>query len=294
MNLSKKVIRTTITLVNDKFSDGSNRIVAEGLRTLCMVQFGGGAIMPHAEVAIYGLNMEAMHKLTRIRWRDINSMQNIIRVEAGDEGGDLSLVYEGNITFAYIDMSNAPDVAFRIRSITAVYNAYLPTPSSMIVGDYPVAHAIENIALGMGYEFENNGVPESLTMTDTTLVDTELNKIRKLCRDYEIDLYIEHNLIAIAPQGAPRRLKVPVISPSTGMIGYPIPTMQGVDVKCFYHPSIRFGGLIKIANSVMETCNGDWRVFGVTINIESELPNGNWFMNIRATHNEQNNDAISR
>lgn len=45
---------------------------------------------------------------------------------------------------------------------------------------------------------------------------------------------------------------------------------------------------------MIESCNGDWRVFGVTLSLESEMPGGNWFMDIRATYNEPNNAAISR
>ena len=293
-HLDRKVIRTTITLVGDEFEDGSNQIVAEGLRTLCTVQFGGGAVMPHADISIYGLNMDAMLKLTRIRWRDIQSLQNIVRVEAGDEGGDLTEVYEGNITFGYIDMSNAPDVAFRIRSTTAALNLFTPSTPITFEGDVPVVQAIEQLASSMGYVFENNGVPESLTMTDVTLVDTDINKIRSLCRAYQIDLYIEQRTIAIAPQGAPRQLRIPVISPRSGMLGYPTPTMQGIDVRCLYDPLVRFGGLVRVADSIIETCNGDWRVFGVTVSLESEIPGGNWHMDIKATHNEPNNAAISR
>lgn len=292
--MNKKILRTTITLVGDTFADGSNQIVAEGLRARCVVNFGNGSIVPHAEVSIIGLNMPAMLKLTRIRWQDIRSLQNIIKIEAGEQGQELKTVYEGNITFGYIDMSNAPDVAFSITSSTAALNLYLPASPSSFPGEVSVVSAITEIAKGLGYEVENNGVPDSLVMIDATLVDTDLNKIRALCRRYQIDLYIEQRRISIAPQGAPRRIRVPVLSPSTGMLGYPIATMQGVDVRSLYNPAIRFGGVLRIADSVIENCNGDWRVFGVTLNLESEMPNGNWFMDIRATHNEPSNVAISR
>lgn len=292
--MEKKVIRTTINLVGDTFSDGSNRIVTEELRTLCVVNFGNGSVVPTAEVTIYGLKMDTMLKLMRIRWRDIRSMQNTIKVEAGDQGGELSTVYEGNITFGYVDMSNAPDVAFRITSSTAILDMYTASSPVTFKGTIPVALAILSIATKMGYELEINGVPESLTMTDVTLTDTDLNKIRSLCKRYQIDLYIENKRISIAPQGAPRRMQIPTIRPGGGMIGYPAPTMQGVEVRCLYSPMIKFGGIIRIADSIMATCNGDWRVFGVTLNLESEMPGGNWFMDIRATYNEPNNAAISR
>lgn len=291
--MNKKIIRTTITLVGDTFEQG-NPLVTEDLRTRCVINFGNGSVVPHAEVTIYGLNLPAMLKLTRIRWQDIRSLQNVIKVEAGEQGDELKTVYEGNITFGYIDMSNAPDVAFSITSSTAALNLYLPASPSTFPGEVAVVDAITEIATGLGYEVENNGVPKTLKMTDVTLIDTDLNKIRALCRRYQIDLYVEQNRISIAPQGVPRRISIPVLSPASGMIGYPIATMQGVDVRSLYNPSIRFGGVLRIADSIIENCNGDWRVFGVILNLESEMPNGNWFMDIRATHNEPNNAAISR
>lgn len=287
--MDKKAIRTTITLVNDKFDDDTNQIIAEGLRTICNIQFGGGAVMPYAEIIIYGLRLDVMHKLMRVRWQDINSMLNTIRVET--EG---AIVYEGNITFAYIDTSNAPNVSLRIRSITAIYESLAPAVPVVYFGERSVVGIIEDIATKMGYAFVNNGVPESLVTNDITLEDTDLNKIRKLCRDYQIDLYIENKSITIAPQGGPRDIRIPLITPKTGLIGYPVPTMQGVDFRCLYDPMIRFGGLVRIQDSLMETTNGDWRIFGTTIQLESEMPGGAWFIDVRATHNEPNITAISR
>lgn len=293
--MNKKTIRTTITLVGDEFDDsGSNALIVERLRTSAVIRFGGGAIMPSAEIVIYGLDLGKMHKLMRIRWQDLNSMMNRIRVEAGDYDEPLIEVFSGNITFAYIDTSNAPDIGLRITCMTGVLDAYRPTTPISWQGQKSVVQAIREITERMGYIFENNGVPESLMMEDVTLVETDMNKIRKLCQSYEIDLYIENGLIAIAPQGAPRALTIPLLTPKTGLIGYPVPTVQGVDVRSLWNPNIRFGGLIRIADSVMETTNGNWRIFGVTTHLECELNGGNWFMDIQASYRDANDAAISR
>lgn len=292
--MNKKVIRTTITLVGDTFAKGGNIVTSEQLRTLCTINFGGGSVVPHGEISIYGMDMANMLKLTRIRWRDIKSMMNTIKVEAGDQGEELTTVFEGNITFAYVDMSNAPDVALRITSSTGALNIYQPASPITFKGSIPVVQAINILCGKIGSQLENNGVPETLMMTDVTLTDTDLNKIRMLCKRYQIDLYIEQRRISIAPQGAPRQTKIALVRPGAGMIGYPVPTAQGLDVRCLFRPGIYFGGLIRISNSVIDSCNGDWRVFGVTLNLESELPGGNWFMDLRATYNEPNNAAISR
>ncbi len=293
--MNKKVIRATITLVGDTFDEsGSNVLIYEGLRTSVVMRFGGGAIMPSAEVTAYGLSLSAMHKLMRIRWQDLNSMLNRIRIEAGEQGQPLTHVFEGNITFAYIDTSNAPEIALRISSMAGILEAYRPASQLAFPGETPVVRAISDICERMGYIFENNGVPESLTMQNVTMGDTDMNKIRKLCRDYQIDLYVEYGLIAIAPRGAPRALRIPVLTPKTGLLGYPVPTIQGVDVRCLWDPMVRFGGIIRIADSLMETTNGDWRAFGVTTTLESEIPGGAWFMDIQATFRDASNVAISR
>lgn len=292
--MKRKVIRTTITLVGDTFEDGSNILIAEGLRTSVVVRFGGGAIMPQAEVVGYGLNMSAMHKLMRIRWQDMRSMMNTIRVEAGEQGEDLSLVFQGNITFANIDTSNAPEIGVRISCMIGVLESYRRTTQISFEGEKSVVEAIKEISERMGYVFENNGVPDSLTMENVTLNGPDMNKIRRLCRDYEIDLYIDFGAIYICPQGAPRSLEIPVLTPQSGMIGYPVSTTQGVNVRCLWSPEIKFGGIIRIRDSLMQTANGDWRVFGVTTHLESELPGGNWFSDIQAAHREPNNAAISR
>ena len=293
--MNKKVIRATITLVGDTLDEsGSNVLIYEGLRTSVVMRFGGGAIMPSAEVTAYGLSLSAMHKLMRIRWQDLNSMLNRIRIEAGEQGQPLTHVFEGNITFAYIDTSNAPEIALRISSMAGILEAYRPASQLAFPGETPVVRAIADICERMGYIFENNGVPESLTMQNVTMGDTDMNKIRKLCTAYEIDLYVEHGLIAIAPRGAPRTLRIPVLTPKTGLLGYPVPTIQGVDVRCLWDPMIRFGGIIRIADSIMETTNGDWRAFGVTTTLESEIPGGAWFMDIQATFRGANDAAISR
>lgn len=292
--LKKKVIRTTITLAADTFAKGSVIITSEDLRTLCTINFGGGSVVPNAEISIYGLKLETMLKLTRVRWRDIKSMMNTIKVEAGEQGEELVTVFEGNITFAYVDMTNAPDVSLRITSSTAALNIYQPASPITFKGQTSVVEAIGVLCGKIGCELENNGVNPSLMMTDVTLTDTDLNKIRALCKRYQIDLYIEQRRISIAPQGAPRQTKIATLRPGSGLIGYPVPTMQGIDLRCIYQTGIHFGGLIRVAGSLIESCNGDWRVFGVTLNLESELPGGNWFMDLRATFNEPNNAAISR
>ena len=65
-------------------------------------------------------------------------------------------------------------------------------------------------------------------------------------------------------------IDVPIVSPTTGLIGYPIPDLQGVKLQCLYDKALRFGGLIEVAGSLIEQCNGRWRVFGLSLDLESQ------------------------
>ena len=98
---------------------GSDTLVAEVLRTSCQINYGNGALMPNARIKVYGLKLDSMLKLLRVKWNTEQAMMNLVQVEAG-EAGSLSVVYTGNITFAYPEMGGAPDVCLVIESHTAV------------------------------------------------------------------------------------------------------------------------------------------------------------------------------
>lgn len=302
--MNRKVIRVTINL---RGSDGDgkpevftsegdyNQLQATGLRVLCNIINGNGAISPTANIQVYGLALDKMLKLMRIQWNTLGAILNTVLIEAGEEGKELTKVYEGNITFAKIDMANAPNVFLNIDSQAALVDALKPVEPIAFVGDTDAAEMIKIIAENyMGYTFENNGA--SKIIADGGLYEkTHLSMIQEIAHAADFDLYIEQNNIAICPRGEPRAIPVPVVSPKSGLIGYPVPDVRGVSFSAFYDPLIRFGGTVKIADSILgETVNGEWRIYGTTIRLESNLDNGAWFIDCNASPKGSNNVAIAR
>ena len=295
--MKRKVIKLTLTLrdgVEVFTAQGDNRLSTDGLAVSCNIAFGNGSITPTAQIVIHGLALSKMLKLMRVQWNTMQSLLNTVRIEVGEQGSPLIVAYEGNITQATIDANAAPDVPLVITSQMAVYEnmkvaePYI-TPKDQ---DIDVADIISELCQKMGYEYENNGV--SKIVVNYTLEGSDLDKIKQLCTECDIDLYVENKLIAICPKGGARLIKTPVISPSSGLIGYPVPDIKGVSFSCLYDPSIRFGSICKIENSLMTTCNGEWRIFGVTTHLESEMPNGNWFCEVKATYRNDENVAIAK
>ncbi len=292
--MKRKVIRVTLTIAGQKevFTvQGDNQLTSTGLRVLFNCMYGGGAVMPTAQIKIYGLPLDKMMKLFRVRWQTLEALMNRVRIDAGEEGETLYKVFEGNITFAYPEMESAPDVALAIDSQAAIFEHLRPVSPTQFEGENDVADMIKTLCDEMGYQFENNGVSKII---DTRyLPDTALAKIQALATHADIDLYIEQDLIAIAPKGVPRKLKIPIISPSTGLIGYPTPDLRGVSFKCLYNPAIRFGGVVSIQDSEIAICNADWRAYGVWLSLEANVPNGNWSCEVNATYLDTH-DAVKK
>jgi hypothetical protein len=73
---------------------------------------------------------------------------------------------------------------------------------------------------------------------------------------------------------------VPTISAATGMIGYPIYTQNGMIVKSMFSPAVTFGALVTVKSTLKLplTPNGQWQVQGLTYNLDSLVPRGEWSM----------------
>lgn len=295
--MQRKVIRVTITLrgKDEVFtSEGPyNQLQSSGLQVRCSIVNGNGAISPTANIQIYGLHLDNMKKLMRVQWNTMSAILNTVRIEAGEQGGTLTRVYEGNITFAKIDMSNAPNVFLNIESQSAIVDSLTAADPIKFDANLDAAFMIETIAKQMGYQFENNGATK-IMVDSSTYEGSNLNKIQKIAAAANFDLYTEQNLIAICPKGGARKLKIPVITPTTGLVGYPIPDIRGVSFKCFYDPNIRFGGIITIKDSIIDVCNGDWRIYGATTILEANVPDGAWFIDVNATWRNSTDAAIAK
>lgn len=294
--MKRKIIKVTITLVSNNeeqlvFEDKFNQFNVTGLRVLCNIMFGYGSVMPSAQVRIYGLALEKMTKLLRLRWNTLDTLMNRIKIEVGNEGDNLITEFEGNITFAYPDFANAPDVSLVVESQAAAYEDKKSKDPYEKQGEVDIADVIKDICDEMGYQLENNGVSE--ITKDLTLNGSSLDKLKTLEHDFEFDMYIESNLIAITPKGGSRNIKIPVITPTSGLIGYPIPDIRGVTFKCLYDPLLRFGGICKIKDSIIEVCNGEWRIYGMYKSLESNQANGNWHCEIAATWRDSKDAAIA-
>ncbi|MEY0432396.1 hypothetical protein AB7V88_21750 [Providencia rettgeri] len=285
MAFNRKRIRLTFKL-NGKdevfTSDNKNKLSAVGLRISAEVSFGYGSPAPYARVRVYGLPQETMNKLITAKFQQVKTLRTLITIEAAEGEGDFAQVFSGGIFMALPEYSEAPNVSIVIEAISAVFESKLPTPAESYEGSHSVDEIISGICKRIGFSFESNNV--NAMVDNPYLTGSDLEKIRWLCVNNDLDLYLGNNSVAIAPKGAPRNIKIAVISPDTGLIGYPVITNIGATFKCLYDPSIQFGALVRVKGSQIELCNGEWRVYGLRAQLETEMDSARWFMEIMGSN----------
>ena len=279
---NKKQLRFVITLGTGKFGSSNNDTVTlQGFRAIAEINKAGGMMMGTLKAKIYGVKQADMNSITTLQWKPQTWIPNTVEVFAID-GTAETLIFGGNIVNAWADYQGMPDVFLHIQAQAAFFNALKAIPPRSFKGPIDTPSVMAQIAADLGYTFENNGVTTQLT--DLYLPNTGLEQAKDLARAAGCDLYLDDKVLAITPPNVPRKALIPVISPSSGLIGYPTFDGVGVNFQALFNPGVTFGGSIKLETDVQQAA-GEWIVTSVAHRLESEKPGGAWYSTIRGNAN---------
>lgn len=282
LSYSRKQLKFIFVLAQDVFKNtGSSTLEVTGLRASINIEKAGGAQFSTLEGQIFGISQEDMNDITTLFWSKNNLNKNTIEVYAVDDSGAYtSLVFAGSITQAWAYYQQMPDVYLYINAMNIFYNLQKPWPPTSYKGSIDVATAIQKIATGLGYNFENNGVNSKLN--NLYVADTGIKQIQEIAIAANIDVYFDDNTVAICPAGQARKGYDVDISESTGMIGYPTFDGLGVDIEVLFNPSIVWGGKINVT-STLQRANGEWTLTSLNHILQSQMPGGAFMSQLRGT-----------
>lgn len=283
LSYSKKDLKFVITLNTGNFgSSTNNQITLQGFRATTKITNAGGMMAGQAEIRIYGVQQSDMNQLTMLNGLNSQYQGNSIDIYAVLDGVDI-LVFTGNINNAWADYQSMPDVNFYINAMVGYYYKLKPTEPRSFKGPIDVATLATQISNSMGFKLINNGV--ALTLTDVALDNTGMEQLIELFTNAHIDYYIhlDSKLIDICPKGVPVMGLISIISPESGLIGYPTFDITTVNFMTLFNPSIRFGSRIRIQSdaNITNVAGGDYGVASMTHILDSEKPGGSWFSQIR-------------
>lgn len=258
---------------------GTDTVTLTGYRAQATIVKAGGASMGSLQLRLFGLSLSLMNQLSTLGKIPLATRNNSVTVSAGDDQNGMGVVYVGTITSAWADMQGAPEVVFVVNAHAGLYEAIAPAKPSSYQGSASVEVIMSSLATQMGLTFENNGV--DVKLSNPYFPGTARAQAESCARAANINWIIDNGILAIWPKSGQRGGVVPLISPETGMVGYPGYTDTGITVRTRYTPSVNYGALIEVKSSLTPAC-GKWRVYSLAYELESETNGGVWFTNISA------------
>lgn len=283
-SFSIKTIQIAVTLGKGNFSEGGNTKIIEGLACDVSVQKPGLPEKNSAAVKIWGLKYEDMAQLTMLTFKPLESQHNLISIKAGEKGGSLALVFQGEITSAFADFNAAPDVCMQFEADSGSYPQQIASPVATVKGEAKADQLFSQFAQSAGYTFKNEGVTSSVQ--NAWFPGSPIDKMTKLARDVGCELIIDDGAIVVLPAGKAREGNAVLLTKNTGLIGYPTFNQDGISCKCIFNPDLIYGGLIKV-ESIVPRASGVWRITKLTHHITAYIPGGgNWESQIEASYNE--------
>lgn len=304
MSFAQKKLTFQITLGTGQFGadvspSGGNQVTLTGLRANVHVSLAGGAPLPTADIKIFGLTQSLMNQLATLGFIPTTFRVNLISVTAQDGDANPVLVFNGTIMDAYTDYSAGPDSPFVIRAGTGMTDLVKPGQVTAYSGAVPVTTLLQNLASQFNppLSFENSGsTPVTATLNNPYYVGSPRTQVQRICDDAGIEWNGgEGGKLAVWNPGVFRASSVPVVSPETGMIGYPSFNPMGVTVRTIFNPGIVFGGKFQIKSSLSDllklksgSAGGTsgptslWAASTIDLSLESETPGGLWEMEVNA------------
>lgn len=290
MSLVNRMLTASFMLASGSFnSSGSNSsTVGYPLRMTFKGVAAGSATMVNCEMAIYGMPLSDMNQLTTLGTQTTQIGKNTVSVQAGDAVNGMTNIFSGTITRAWVDAQAMPQVCFRLIAVTAGDQAIAPAAPTSYAGGTSVSTVMGGIAGQMGMQFEDNGGAGATQLSNPYFPGSLRQQALDCAEAANCEHIIHLNTLAIWPAGQSRASGgSPLVSPQTGMAGYPMFDGANILVRTLFNPSILPGGAITVQSDLTPAC-GNWNVTKIEYDLEGNVPHGRWFQNLVGSSAGQN------
>lgn len=268
MSFSKKKLVIHIEMVNPRLS-----VDIKELPIRVEIGKSGLPAMNNAKISIQGLKLDLMQQLTFLSFRTLQVNRNKIAIYA-----DGSLAFSGEITSAFPNFNNAPNVGIDIEAITGYSSKVVNVPPYSQKGNIPVSTIAQDLATKAGFTFVNKGV--NVQAVNPHIGGSYVNQLTRLSEDYNFGMTIEDGVVTIFPNEGKSSNVVLNLSKDTGLIGYPSFNQNGIQFTCEFVSGVSIADVIQI-NSVLPKASGRWVVSSINHRLTSMIPNGDWSTTIQ-------------
>ncbi len=276
MTFSQKLINVTFNSGAGSFSP----IGLTGLRITCHTEAGAESSMLWCDLLIYGMTLSHMNQLSTLGWAVGKPGNDSVEVYAGDASG-MSLVYKGTIWQAVSDYQGGPNLPFHVVAHAGARESALNVaPISVNNKSADFAQLWQQVAQKMGLQAETNGIKIKLAYPYLPYSAREMAVA--LAQHANVSWTIDRGILAAWPRYGARQGSSPLISPQTGMVGYPSFSTYGVKIRCLFNNELKIGGTVQVQSSITPA-NGTWKIEKLEHNLQALTPNGEWFSTFEAS-----------
>ena len=280
MSYVRRKIDATITLGSGDFGEGSggaNTVKLSGLRISAQIEVTGAPGFNSAEISIWGMTPKQMNAVTRLGKPLQFFRNNTIALQAGDDDAGMATIFNGTIQTAFQDFNAAPLTPIHITAQSGLIDANRPVDPLSYPGTTDAATVAQTIAQSMqpALSLENGGV--DVKLASPYFPGTPRAQLTALAQAANFNWVIDdtRNVLAIWPKDKKRGGEVPSIDKDSGLIGYPAYSDRGIEIRTLFRTGLTFGGAIQLKTAI-EPANGEWVIYSIYHDLESEMPDGKW------------------
>jgi hypothetical protein len=277
-SFNAKRLRVTLILAeqtNISFtSTGDNTLILTDNRMSARVQMNARQATSMS-LKIWGMTLADMDAMTAA-WIDPNAIRNNIVVLEADNGDGFRPVFTGTILEAQPEFRSAPDVPFQILATIRYFQQIQIVEPLSYKGDVDIAVIGRYLAQKLEMDFEQSESVKA-TLTDPYFPGSLWNQLTNVCKAARIDYYFQGDKLVFSPIAEPFDARPAVVlSPNTGLLGYPVYSRRGLNVSAIFDPAFLCGTAVEIQDSLVKGANGRWFPYSIEHTLEAELPNGKW------------------
>lgn len=226
-------------------SEGGDGLNIDKLRVVFKIVQSDVQTPNHAIIRVYNPSDETAQAVSK--------EFTAVRLQAGYEEGAYGVIFSGTIKQVRRGRENPTDTYLDILAAD---------------GDkaYNQGFISKSLAAGATAEDERNAVVDAMGIPKGYVADLPPGAAQRgqvkygMTRDYMRDLSSTHNMtwsiqngqVQMIPNTGYRPGTAVVLNANTGMIGLPVQTEGGIQVRCLLNPNIKIGSLLQINNASIQ------------------------------------------
>lgn len=184
-----------------------------------------------------------------------NRTPKILTLSAGRVSTGLFQVYTGDIAFSKI--TQPPDITLTLKCGTSHFMKG-KVGSRSGASSQSLATIAKSVGTNLGLTVKNQ--TNARNVANYSHNGTALDEIKKL-GSFGVDAYVDDQQLVLKEFGVPLTGSVINLSETTGMIGVPEITEQGLKVKFLFNPVAQLGGAVNLTSALNPSANGLFVIF---------------------------------